>query len=623
MNKERNDSLPLLIIDDPLNNSLFSIEDILSPTQNIHASEQIEHDFFRPNILHSKISPVELDKKVESLVSDFHDVISNLKPLKLPPSRILSTTSSRSPYKQDAPDTTMKNSFDSSISDRLNEVLLVPHQSRSQTSVVMLFNMLRGTLFRSPLSNRDFSFYFQNCSNDNLNDIANQMTILETSSKNRKDENKRMADVVPKVCSIVTHCFIVLDGACTCKSISNTATVIGSNSSRNMEGDGSEVSLSVGHVLGFEALDEDICSTGYHSAATGTSTWSLTIPIDSEEKLTLCCIPLKILQECVGSFGRTAADLMRCFLQSAFIWREFVQNKIETDDNEEEGGDDAASCSSVRMQKAVLEAEHSIFSLARVKVFQPGDQIIKQGSARHFLHVILQGTCAYSRQVTTVGSTHKKESLLEVEVHGDPLLPGDFVLFDGEGSEWVQQVEQKEIQFRIKAAEMFSSRLNSPLARRLWSSPTTHQQTSNSRRSPINRSGNDPFRLANKTRFGFHKQSLIAQTRVEVCTIPIDSLVLNYDDDDEVEVRKRKNFEGRSNGHFGLLKKLATVCDSRYSYLKATDDDLLFRLKKERLWQLEKKSLIHQFRRSSPQKQPPAQRSPDLLSPRSKKLSKS
>ena len=48
-----------------------------------------------------------------------------------------------------------------------------------------------------------------------------------------------------------------------------------------------------------------------------------------ELEVTLCSIPLSVLRAAVGSFGRATADTLRCFLQSAFVWRDIVANRME------------------------------------------------------------------------------------------------------------------------------------------------------------------------------------------------------------------------------------------------------------------------------------------------------
>lgn len=500
-------------------------------------------DYFLKNFAYSKVPAELLEYKVDQLMTEIISSISesNHRARK-------NDSQMNTPLKSPIP---IQQSYASQLNFAgVREALTAHFEIRSKSSIRCLVEMLRYTTFRSPLTESRNDSLFACCSEDDLQRISAQMTLI---SMELVASNASMRDMLPETNRPVTHCFIAIAGKGTALYRAMDAN----------EDDSRVCTILPGHVLGFEAMevpDDCFIKTGFEAVT--AARWTLTL--DHRPDLLLCCIPVIAMQQFVGSRGRAISKLCRDFLRSALLWRDLVEDRLRGIQlgPDEENGDPRHA------------VEEEIASHARVRVYLPGQRLFSQGTARSHLIVVLQGLCRHMRRVpsslTGNDNDYTREKSVEVAVGGesDWLSSGDYSFLDGEAPSWVESLQEKELKHELESIHIFKERRLSN--REAAGSPSQRRHSFGLGRS--------------RRRFLLHKNSLVAMTRVEACVIPLEELILKQE---HLVIS-----DPRRKGHLALLQRLAVASHGRYSFLRATDEDVLKKHLEMARWQCDRRKVV-------------------------------
>eukprot|EP01036_Dinobryon_divergens_P033147 gene33147-42869_t len=291
------DSLPLLI--ENISGASILLSDAYISSHYANRSTQ-PNVFFREPTKESMLDQFE-NKSLDELMTEFRDAVLDSNPFPLRPSfPSVYSSSSMFAVQPHCTSPTANGSRNGVIGDsssngdnmngeymgdsdrlavfgRIHDAL---SPKRNRTGPKNLLELLRRAPFQCPVTNRDFSNFFEHCSDDDLGAVVGNMKVFETSPSIRSGQHKQgfLMEILPMMTSSVTHCFIVLEGSGFADTASERATVFGLTNIPEMKARSKHLlktmkkkKISVGHVLGFDALDTPIENMASSSSGSSSS----------------------------------------------------------------------------------------------------------------------------------------------------------------------------------------------------------------------------------------------------------------------------------------------------------------------------------------------------------------
>lgn len=218
----------------------------------------------------------------------------------------------------------------------------------------------------------------------------------------------------------------------------------------------------------------------------GTDRWVVDVAAIREQSVSICCIPLEAAQRCIGRKTAESEGVIILFWKHHRLWQEIKQHNQDLLLHAKYQKDLHGSAQKKRENLHFDFSPMNVIESCRIRVFQPGTDIFTQGRSRHYLYIMLAGCCEYRRMFPE----HVVESGLmpAFKEIGKPLMCGDFSFMDGEDHLWLDRLEDQD--------ELVAG---------------SDKDTQQIREHKIRK----------YSRFDKHKNTLRAQTRVEMAVVPI------------------------------------------------------------------------------------------------------
>jgi hypothetical protein len=402
----------------------------------------------------------------------------------------------------------------------IREALCVVSECRTDAMNAVVEAMLRSTpCLALPL---------QSCSPRDIKMLAKECTAFFVTEETEH--------IIARSGDCISECFIVVKGAVDSYSApENTFAILERAAQPDVFIDGFVESFSSGAGLGFQVLKTSSVWPADYVARNGSF---------------ICSIPVRAVQKYVGLQGLRSSDAMECFLKFYRLWT-FVfdanENKMLLSDslfNNERY---------LRDESGVLQdASHGeklpldIVQRARICYYSPGDAIFEQGDERDSIFIILVGECSFCRKfpkwVENIPS--------EVSI-GVTLYPGDFSFMDGEDESWVtealkvhvdnEQLKETDGDALVDVEELYRKILLSKLKAR-----------------------------DKQHKFGSHKNSLVATTRVESIRVSLSAVACSKD----------------------FFFELLRVAIRKYPLALLPDEEIVRKYHKDRIWSMQKAKII-------------------------------
>lgn len=230
----------------------------------------------------------------------------------------------------------------------------------------------------------------------------------------------RARGVIAEKEEFISSCYLILKGSCSAMVQEDNANT-------------SKLFLP-GQVLGLDVLQSQ-------------RQWLFSVVVDAlqidhrEESrstaLYVCSIPVEALLRYVGREGQEPKQYISAFWQYARLAGEANKESAAIEPlfyKSPPIRGSIGSLSNAGARSAILNREDShqylnIMNSAKVRMYQPGNDIYCQGEERFHFIFIVQGECAYLRTLA-----HPADTELDTGVR---LYAGDFSLLDGESKEWI------------------------------------------------------------------------------------------------------------------------------------------------------------------------------------------
>jgi len=218
----------------------------------------------------------------------------------------------------------------------------------------------------------------------------------------------------------------------------------------------------------------------------GTDRWVVDVAAVREQPASICCIPLDAAQRYIGRKTAESEGVIILFWKHHRLWQEIKQHNQDLLLHAKYQKDLHGSAQRKRENLHFDFSPMNVIESCRIRVFQPGTEVFTQGRSRHYLYIMLAGCSEYRRMFPE----HIVESGLmpAFKEIGKPLMCGDFSFMDGEDHLWLDRLEDQD--------ELIAG---------------SDKDTQQIREHKIRK----------YSRFDKHKNTLVAQTRVEMAVVPI------------------------------------------------------------------------------------------------------
>jgi hypothetical protein len=402
----------------------------------------------------------------------------------------------------------------------IREVLCIAPESRTDAMHAVVEAMLKCTpCLTLPL---------QACCPRDITMLARECTAFFVTEETEH--------VVARSGDCISECFIVVKGAVDSYSDpEHTFAILERAAQPDVYIDGFVESFSSGAGIGFQVLNAPSVWPADYVARNGSFMSSL---------------PVRAVLKYVGTQGLRSSDATECFLKFYKLWKlvySLDENGMQISDplfNDDQYFRDESGV----LQDASLgeRLPLDILQRSRICYYSSGDALFEQGDKRDSLFVILIGECSLCRKfpkwVENIPS--------EVSV-GMTLYPGDFSFMDGEHESWVAEALKLHAEREsLQEADEEAPEDVDELYRKIFLSKLKARDKQH--------------------KYGVHKNSLVATTRVEAIRISLSA------------VSRSKN----------LFCELLRIASQKYPLAQLPDEEVVRKYHRDRIWSMQKAKII-------------------------------